>query len=100
LINFLVGLTTVLGVLVFYLVYEYYNLPISLLFAFTAGGFIYMAIGNLLPGLMQGRLLKKDSFYIPMILIIIGVLIVIVLNGGHSHEKHQHKAHQMGILVP
>ncbi len=101
LLNFLVGLMAILGVVVFFFINEYYQLSTSFLFAFTAGGFIYMAIGNLLPSLMNDKTINRGDFYLRMIFIGLGVLIVYSLNGDHSHEPHHHpKAQRMGIIVP
>ncbi|WP_198675378.1 ZIP family metal transporter [Pleomorphovibrio marinus] len=100
LLNLLVGLTAVLGVIVIYSLNEVFVVPTSILFAFTAGGFIYMAIGNLLPSILYEEKNSGRRFTYHMAIILIGLFLVAGLTGelGHDHShKKDLKPNRMGI---
>jgi zinc and cadmium transporter len=91
-INFLVGLSSLLGVGVVFLMREVVAIKPVYLLALTAGGFIYMAIGNLLPALLQeGKQHPKILIYQFLVLLIAVMMIFGLQNGGHHHEEaHSH----------
>lgn len=59
--------------------------------AATAGAFIYIAIGDLIPILNKERRLRESL--IQVVVLIIGLFIIASLNQGHAHEEEVHDNH-------
>ncbi|HSI74293.1 MAG TPA: ZIP family metal transporter [Lunatimonas sp.] len=103
-LNFLVGLTVMLGVAVVFFLNNWIVFQAGYLLAFTAGGFVYMALGNLLPALyIQARgNLRMQTIQLLVILIGLGMIEYLNNDHAHSHDGHPHgegiNAHQMGII--
>lgn len=103
-LNFLVGTTVILGVAVVFLLNQWLVFQVGYLLAFTAGGFVYMALGNLVPSLYRQARgnLRLKTLQLLVILIGMGFIQYLSHEHGHTHEGHHHvesiHAHQMGII--
>jgi len=104
LLNFLVGTTVMLGVAVVFLFNHWLVFQAGYLLAFTAGGFVYMALGNLVPALYRqadGNLRVKS---LKLLVILIGMAFIQYLSNDHVHTHDGHHqeesihANQMGII--
>jgi zinc and cadmium transporter len=77
LLNFIIGLTSILGGLSGYLLSSYVESSTILLLPFTAGGFIYIAASDLIPEIRKERDLKKSLTTFLMFLL--GILIMLAI---------------------
>lgn len=103
-LNFLVGTTVMGGVAFVFLLNHWLVFQMGYLLAFTAGGFMYMALGNLVPALYRQALgnLRMQTLQLLVILIGMGFIQYLSHDHAHSHDGHHHgdgiHAHQMGII--
>lgn len=77
LFNFLSALFAFLGVLVYYLLVNTFTKIEPFMIAFAIGGFLYIAMSDLIPILHEEKTIK-NSFY-QFVLIIIGIAIIALL---------------------
>ncbi|WP_158856649.1 ZIP family metal transporter [Lunatibacter salilacus] len=103
-LNFLVSMTVMLGVAFVFLLNHWIVFQVGYLLAFTAGGFVYMALGNLLPALYRQARGNLRMQTIQLLVILIGLGMIEYLSNDHAHTHHGHRhgeginAHQMGII--
>jgi zinc and cadmium transporter len=103
-LNFLVGTTVLLGVAVVFLLNQWLVVQAGYLLAFTAGGFVYMALGNLAPVLYRQARgnLRVQTLHVVVMLIGLGFIQYLNNDHVHAHDGHHHgktkHAHQMGII--
>jgi zinc and cadmium transporter len=103
-LNFLVSTTVLLGVAFVFLLNHWLVFQAGYLLAFTAGGFVYMALGNLVPALYRQARgnLRMQTLQLLVILIGMGFIQYLSHDHAHSHDGHHHgdgvHAHQMGII--
>ncbi|WP_209329351.1 ZIP family metal transporter [Lunatimonas salinarum] len=87
-LNMLVSLTAVLGVLVSFGMQHWLLISPALLLAFTAGGFLYVALGRLLPELFRkSRLARVRVSYVAVLCL--GLAMVFGIQKIQPHVHHQ-----------
>lgn len=91
--NLLIGLTSVLGAILFYYFLNDYEWLAPVMAAIAAGNFIYLATADILPELTRGD--DTDKFWQQILWFLAGVLTIwVILNSGaHSHvheDGHDH----------
>ena len=100
-LNFMVALTSILGVVFVFLLSETVSMNPVYLLAITAGGFIYMAAGNLLPAIVREGKNSNKLHAKHLGIATLGLLMIFWMSSsGHDHKHHQHgnssKARSMG----
>jgi zinc and cadmium transporter len=75
--NFLTALAAVLGGIAGFFVITYFEVSLSFLLAFAAGGFIYIAASDLIPELRKEQKLARSLLHFAII--IIGIIIMYFL---------------------
>ncbi|MCC5935834.1 MAG: ZIP family metal transporter [Lunatimonas sp.] len=87
-LNLLVSLTAVLGVLVSFGVQRWLLISPAFLLAFTAGGFLYVALGRLMPELFRTSPLTRVRLSYVAVLCL-GLAVVFGINRMQPHVHHQ-----------
>jgi len=82
--NFLIGLTAVLGSIIFYLFGSMFEVIIPLMVAFAAGNFIYLATADLIPELHHEKDPNKITKH--SIWLIVGVVIIYLVGIFTPHS--------------
>tara|TARA_Y100000310_G_scaffold308254_1_gene351178 strand:+ start:716 stop:1453 length:738 start_codon:yes stop_codon:yes gene_type:complete len=77
LLNFLTGLTGVIGGIIGYFLASYTNYTSELLLPFAAGGFIYIAASDLIPEIRKEVTLKKSLIYFGVF--ILGIVLMYLI---------------------
>lgn len=103
-LNFLVSTSVIPGVLFVFLLNQWLEIQAGFLLGFTAGGFIYMAVGNLIPSLYRHARgnFRIQVFHMVFFLIGLGFIQIITPDHSHGHEGHRHgkenHVHPMGLI--
>lgn len=98
-LNLLVSLTAVLGVLVSFGVQQWFLISPALLLAFTAGGFLYVALGRLMPELFRKTpLLGVRLSYVAVLCL--GLAVVFGIHRLQPHVHHQAPQKVQHLAVP
>lgn len=80
--NFISSLTALAGVLVGYFLINLFDKIVSLLLPFAAGGFIYIAMSDLVPELHKEPKISKSILNFVLFIIGIGFMLLVKLYGG------------------
>ncbi|EON77142.1 putative: hypothetical protein [Lunatimonas lonarensis] len=95
-LNFLVSLTALAGVSVAVGIGHWLPLSPSLLLAFTAGGFFYVALGRLAPELLRSsRLMGVRLSYLAVVGLGLGFVLGVNQLQPHVHHHPSKTAHQL-----
>jgi zinc and cadmium transporter len=103
-LNFAVSTSVILGVAFVFLLNQWIFIEAGYLLGFTAGGFIYMAVANLIPSLFKQARgnIRLQVFHLTFFLIGLGFIQFISQEHTHSHDTHQHgkasHVHPMGLI--
>lgn len=75
--NFLSALTAIIGVVIGYFLFTKIESFTVFLLPFTAGGFIYIAVGDLMPQLHKEEKISKSM--LQLVMLILGILLMFLL---------------------
>ena len=100
-LNFLVALTSVLGVVVALLLSGYVEGMTVFLIPFAAGSFIYIASADLIPEMHKQVKISKSLMQFFWFVLGVGVMVLLMFGSGHGHdhghvedEHHEHEDHE------
>lgn len=93
-LNFLVSLTALPGVLVVFGMKHWIMIDPAILVAFTAGGFLYMAVGNLIPELWRFHACSKRIKVSYLAAAVVGMAFVFGVTQSQPHVHKQHGQHR------
>jgi zinc and cadmium transporter len=103
-VNFIVSTTAIVGVAAVFVLNHWIHIQTGYLLGFTAGGFTYMAIGNLLPSLYRISRGNPRLKLVQMGIVVAGFCFIPLLNSGHVHHHDGldhgagRHAHPMGLI--
>jgi zinc and cadmium transporter len=95
--NFLSAMLSVLGVLILVLLKDVSDEFLSVMIAFTAGSFIYIALADLVPEIASHTKLRNSfyNFFITFLGLIIVFLLTVLLPHSENHQAdHEHLERQ------
>lgn len=97
-LNFVIALTAVLGVLAVFVFGHFADSGTSFLIPFAAGGFIYIAVADLIPELHKEvavrRSLGQFFFFVLGILLMLGMMYLPGHEHAHGHEDGVSHVHE------
>jgi len=82
-LNIISGLTAVIGALIAFVFMKQVSTVIPYIMGLSAASFIYIAIGDLIPGLNTPRKLKESL--IQIVLMILGIITIASFHATHVH---------------
>ncbi len=91
--NFASGLTCVLGALLGLVWQTQLSQSIGLLFGFTAGAFLYIALSDLLPLMRHEKPVHAKGASLQLVCLTAGLLLMYGINAGHDHSAHDLHLH-------
>lgn len=91
--NFASGLTCVLGAGLGLLWQHQLSQSIGLLFGFTAGAFLYIALSDLLPLMRHEKPAHAKGTSLQLLCLLAGLLLMLAINSGHNHSAHDLHMH-------
>lgn len=92
--NFMAGLTCVLGAALGLLWQSQLGQSIGLLFGFTAGAFLYIALSDLLPLMRHEKPSRSSGTSLQLVCLAAGLVLMFVINSGHDHSAHDLHMHE------
>ena len=95
-LNFVTALTSVLGVFLVFALSSFFEIGTGFLVPFAAGGFIYIAVADLIPEMHKEVGIGRSLGQFTTFLLGIGLMFLMIYMPGHEHAHGEDQGHLHG----